>query len=91
LEIGLSLLEAKERIKDNASLDNEYQEVCQRISMEGIVNKQYTIKNDIQCWKFRVYVPEGLRQTVMKSEHNSKLAGHFGREQTLELICQNCD
>lgn len=71
----MSLPEAKERIQDKASLDNEYQEVCQRISMEGIVNKQYTIKDDILCWKIRVYIPEGLRQTVMKSQLNCKVAG----------------
>jgi len=34
-------------------------------------------------------MPEGLRQRVTQSENNSKVAGLFGRERTLEQISQN--
>ena len=34
-------------------------------------------------------MPDGMRQRVMKSEHDSEVAGHFGRERTMELISRN--
>jgi len=34
-------------------------------------------------------VPEGLRQRKIQSEHDSKVAGHIGRERKLELITRN--
>ena len=40
-------------------------------------------------WKGRLYVPEGFRKEVLKKEHDSKIAGHFGRERTMELITRN--
>jgi len=34
-------------------------------------------------------VPEGLRQRVIQLEHDSKVAGHFSRERTIELLTRN--
>jgi len=34
-------------------------------------------------------VPKGLWQRVIQPEHDSKVAGHFGRERTLELVTRN--
>ena len=36
--------------------------------------------------KLRLYVPKGLQQAIMQSEHNSRVAGHFGQDKTIELI-----
>ena len=70
-------------------LDDNYREVCKQVVNQGNIDKGYAIKEDLLCWKNRVYVPQGMRQRVMKSEHDSKVAGHFGRERTLELISWN--
>jgi len=47
------------------------------------------MSDGLLCWKNRIYVPEGLRQRVIQSEHDSKVAGHFGRERTMELLSRN--
>lgn len=47
------------------------------------------IKKDLLCYKNRIYVPEGMRQRVIMSEHDSNVAGHFGRETTVELISRD--
>ena len=44
------------------------------------------MKEDRLCWKGRFYAPETSRRKVMSSEHNSKVAGHCGRDRTLELV-----
>jgi len=86
LEIELPLPETKERTKEKALIDDKYQEICNKVSTEGNVNKEYTIGDDILCWKNRFYVPEGLRQRIINLEHDSQVAAHFGRERTLQLI-----
>jgi transposase InsO family protein len=89
LDIEQLLPEAKERIKEKALLDKQYRKLCKQVVSEGNIDKNFTIKDDILCWKNRIYVPEGLRQAVMRSEHDSKIAGHFGRERTMELLSRN--
>jgi len=81
--------EAKERIKEKAMLDEKYRELCKQVVAEGIIDKNFTITSDLLCWKNRIYVPEGIRQRIIQSEHDSKVAGHFGRERTLESISRN--
>jgi hypothetical protein len=74
------LLEAKERIKEKAILDDGYRELCKQVMAEGNIDKSFSIKDGLLCWKNRIYVPEGLQQQMIKSGHDSKIAGHFGRE-----------
>jgi len=89
MDVDQLLPEAKERIKEKAMLDDRYRELCKQVTSEGNVDKNFTIINDLLCWKNRIYVPEGIRQKIIQSEHDSKVAGHFGRERTLELISRN--
>jgi hypothetical protein len=81
--------EARERIKEKAMLDKKYRELCKQVMTGGNVHKGLLISNELLCWKHRIYVPEGLRQRVIQSEHDSTVAGHFGRERTLVLITKN--
>jgi hypothetical protein len=37
----------------------------------------------------RLWVPCGLRTSVLESEHDSKVAGHMGQDKTKELIRRN--
>jgi len=89
MDIEQLLPEAKERIKEKAMLDEKYINLCKQISSGGNVDRHFTIVNELLCWKNRIYVSEGLRQRVSQSEHDSKVAGHFGREQMLELLSRN--
>ena len=36
-----------------------------------------------------LWVPEGIGQQVLESEHDSRVAGHMGRDKTIELIRRN--
>jgi len=89
IDIERLLPEAKERIKVEALLDKDYLAICKAVTTEASVDKGYKIQDDILCWKNRIYVPEAMRMRVMKSEHDSKIAGHFGRERTMELLTRN--
>jgi hypothetical protein len=80
------LPEAKERIKQKALLDEDYIAICRQLSSGGKTSEHYDIKDDLLCWKNRLYVPKGIRKRIMESEHDSKVAGHFGRERTMELL-----
>jgi len=83
------LPEAKERIKEKALLDEDYTAICKQLSSGGKINEHSEIRDDLLYWKNRLYVPNGFREWVMNSEDNSKVAGHFGRERTMELHTRN--
>jgi len=89
IDIHQLLLEAKQRIKEKAMLDEKYRELCKQVKKDGNIDKNFTITDDLLCWKNRIYVPEGIRQRIIQSEHDSKMAGHFGTVRTLELLSNN--
>ena len=89
IQVEQLLLQAKERISQKALLDNDYVALCRQLNSAGKIDEYYSIKDDLLCWKHRLYVPERLRKRIMDSEHDSKVAGHFGRERTMELLTRN--
>jgi len=89
MDVEQLLPEAKERIKEKAVLDERYRALCKQVSSGEVIDKNFTMSDGLLCWKNRIYVPEGLRQRVIQSEHDSKVAGHFGRERTMELLSRN--
>jgi len=70
-------------------LDNKYRDWCKQIARGGYIDKGYNMKEELLCWKNRVYVLEGLWQRIMESEHDYKVAGQVGRKRTFELISRN--
>jgi hypothetical protein len=90
IKVDLSLPEARERIKEKAMLDEMYRELCKQVATGGNIDKSFSITDELLCCKNRIYVPEGLRRQVIQLEHDSKIAGHFGRERTFELLTTNC-
>jgi len=89
MDVDQLLPEAKERIKEKAMLDEKDRELCKQVTAGGNIDKTFTITDDLLCWKNRIYAPEGIRQRMIQSEHDSKVAGHFGRARTVELISRN--
>ena len=45
--------------------------------------------NDILHYRGRLYVPKQMIPTILESEHNNKVAEHFGQEKTIELVRRN--
>jgi len=60
LDVQQLLPEGKERIKEKAMFDKKYREWCKQVSSEGNINKIFTIKAELLCWKKRIYVPAEL-------------------------------
>lgn len=89
LDIEALLQKAKAVTQEKALLDNSYRDICKQITEEGNVDKGYAIKEDLLCYRNRIYIPNRMRPRVIKSEHDSKVAGHFARECTMELISKN--
>ena len=42
--------------------------------------------DDILYYRGRLYVPKLMIPTILESEHDSKLAGHFGQKKTIEIV-----
>jgi len=79
----------KESLKQEALQDEEYKALCKATVKGENISKDYSIDQDLLCWKGRVYAPKPTRKRIMKSEHDSKIAGHVGRDRTMELISRN--
>jgi hypothetical protein len=89
LEVTLLSSDQKEAIIQDAMLDEEYMQLCKAVTKGENVDINYTIQEDLLAWKGRIYVPKNMREKVMKSEHDSKIAGHFGSDRMIELISRN--
>jgi hypothetical protein len=70
-------------------LDDRYRDICIQVTTGGNVDKEFTIKDELLCWKNRIYALKVIQQRIMQSEHNLEVAGRFGRERTLELTTRN--
>jgi len=53
--------------------------------------KQWSISEGLLYYKDRLFIPdnEDLQTLIAKICHNSKIAGHFGQEKTLEIITRD--
>lgn len=89
MEVELLLPEAKEMTVEKAMLDDDYGNAYKQVSTGKISDKEYSIQDGILCWKNRVYAPKGLRSSIIQSEHDFKVAGHFRRDRTIEHTTRN--
>ena len=49
-----------------------------------------TVENgDLLHYRGRLYIPKSIIETILESEHDSKVAGHFGQDKTIELVRWN--
>jgi hypothetical protein len=85
LDVTLLSSEQKEAIIQYAMLDKEYMQLCRAVSKAENVDSNYTIQEELLAWKERIDVRRAMKKNVMKSEHDSRIAGHFGRDRTMEL------
>jgi len=48
--------------------------------------KEVSCENDLLYRRNWLWVPKGLVQRIMESEHDTKVAGHMGKDTTIKLI-----
>jgi hypothetical protein len=70
-------------VRDARQNDKDYREAAKQ------VKEPFMIEDGILYRKMKLLVPKDLIQTVLESEHDSKIAGHFGQDKTIELIRRN--
>jgi len=51
--------------------------------------KEVSCENDLLYRRNRLWVPKGLVQRIMESEHDTKVARHMGQDKIIELIRRN--
>ncbi len=55
------------------------------------VDKRLSISEELLWFNGRLYIPnnQALKVHLLEHEHDSKIAEHFGREKTHELMTRN--
>ena len=63
IEMKQLLVEAKERIKEKAMLNEDCLTMCRQLSTGGRIDEHYKIKEDILSWKNRIYAAKMIKET----------------------------
>jgi len=55
------------------------------------MDKNFSVKDGLLLWKSRWFIPEdkALRTKILRDNHDSQIAGHFGIHKTLEQLKHN--
>ena len=76
--------------KDDAYKQAKKQEVVAEGRAPGEQKvKELSYENHLPYQRNLLWIPKALVQTVMESEHNTKVIGHMGKDKTIELIRRN--
>ena len=81
-----------EDVREAAAKDDQYQRglvALQNATEEENKDAIMELEEGLLHYKKRLYVPQALRERILNSEHDSKVAGHFGQDKTLELVRRN--
>ena len=87
--------EFQEKVEEEARRDEEYQQgweaAVQERSPENETTKgkKLEITEGLLYQRENLWIPKGLVQRIMESEHDTKVAGHMGQDKTIELIRRN--
>lgn len=71
--------------------DQEWKEIQEKVYQGQILLSPYTTKGQKLYFKNQLTIvdDEDSRTQILESEHNSKVAGHFSIDKTVELISRN--
>jgi uncharacterized membrane protein len=80
----------KEQVSAAAITDEEYQARLQEV-LQGQAKEHFTIEDNLLHYKQRLYIPESdeVKLQIAAADHDSKCAGHFGIDKTVELVTRN--
>jgi hypothetical protein len=74
-----------QKVREAAEKDPLYQET-RALAGKSVDDSLISSEDGILYRKGMLWVPCGLVPSVLKSEHDSKIAGHFGQDKTIELV-----
>jgi len=73
----------KKEVEQEAALPNKEQQMDQK------ARSIWKIRDELLYRKGMLWVPEELVQKILKSEYDTRVAGHMGQDKTIELIRRN--
>ena len=83
------------QIREAGKGDDEWmergRELVKRKERGGKMPDDWTESNGLLYYKNRLYIPESeaLQTEIPKGCHNSRVAGHFGQEKTIEIVTRD--
>jgi hypothetical protein len=77
-------------VKEAANNDEDYLSILANVKA-GKGEDHIEEQDELLYWKHRLWVPncDNLKLRIAQEEHDSKIAGHFGQDKTLELVNRN--
>ena len=84
-----------ERVHEASKQDQDWQErkiELNELKQHGLqMPKHWDIIDELIYFKNRLYIPndEELQTMIAKGCHDSQIAGHFGEEKTIEIVCRD--
>jgi len=82
-------------IKEEGEKDEAYEQARKQeaatedLSPKDRKAKEVSCENDLLYKRNRLWVPKGLVQRIVESEHDTMVAGHMGQDKTIKLIRRN--
>lgn len=81
-----------EKVRAAGQQDDEWKRVFESLSKgEETADEKVELKEQVLWREGLLWIPksEELRRSVLENEHDSRIAGHFGRDKTLEKVSRN--
>jgi len=86
-----------EEVQKEGKKDPAYQQTWKEVEaalleeqqMDRKTRSKLEIRDELLYRKSMLWVPGELVQGILKSEHDTKVAGHMGQDKTIELIRRN--
>jgi len=82
-------------VREEGKKDEAYEQAKKQEAVTGNPSpkdrkaREWNWENDLLYRRNLLWVPKGLVQMVLESEHDTKVAGHMGQDKTIELIRRN--
>ena len=73
---------------DAGQKDVEWSRIKTALENGESCNEDYTLEDGMVCFRRRIWIPDdnSLRLLVAGSSHDTKVAGHFGKHKTVDIV-----